>query len=82
MLYVPSMTSNLINVGQFPAKGYNMKLEKNQMNVYHGDGRLILKTPLTDKKTFKVEINTVDHKCIASIAEEDKIGHGITSMNI
>lgn len=42
------------------------------MKVYHGDGRLILKVPLADNMTFKVEINTDDHKCLASIAEEDK----------
>lgn len=49
-----------------------MKLEKNQMKVYHGDERLILTAPLADNKTFKVEINLVVHKCLASIAEEDK----------
>lgn len=29
VLYVPSMISNLISVGQLLAKGYNMELEKN-----------------------------------------------------
>ena len=69
VLYVPSMTSNLISVGQLLVKGYNMKIEKNHMKVYHSDGRLILKAPLADNRTFKVAINPVDHKCLASTAE-------------
>lgn len=72
MLYVPSMTSNLIGVCRLLAKRYNMKIEKKHMKVYHIDGRLILKAPLADNKTFKVDINQVDHNCLASIVEEDK----------
>ena len=72
VLYLPSMTSNLINVGQLLAKGFKMKLERNQMKVYRADGRLIMKAPLTENKTFKVEINIFDHMCLASTAVEDK----------
>lgn len=72
VLNVPLMISNLISIGKLLVKGYNMKLEKNQMKVYHGDERLILKAPLENNRTFKVEINTVDHKCLASTGEEDK----------
>lgn len=42
------------------------------MKVYHGDERLILKAPWEDNGTFKVDINMVDHKCLASNIEEDK----------
>lgn len=49
-----------------------MKLKRNQMQVYHGDERLIMKAPLAHNMTFKVEINTVDHKCLSSTIEEDK----------
>ena len=66
------MTSNLISVGQLLAKGFRMKLERNEMKVYRADGRLIMKAPLAENKTFKVELNTSDHKCLASTTEEDK----------
>ena len=69
VLYVPSMTSNLISVGQLLAKGFNMKLENNQMKVYKNDGRLIMKAPLTENKKFMIELNTSDHKCLASTTE-------------
>ena len=72
VLYVPSMTSNLISVCQLLAKGFNMKLENNHMKVYKADGRLIMKAPLAENKTFRVELNTSDHKCLALTTEEDK----------
>lgn len=42
------------------------------MKVHDGEGMLIIKTPLAGNKTFKVEINMVDHKCLASNVVEDK----------
>lgn len=42
------------------------------MKVYHSDGRMILKAPLADNRTLKIEIKPVDHKCLALIVEEDK----------
>lgn len=66
------MTSNLIIIGQLLAKTYNMKLENYQIKVHDGKGMLIMKAPLVDNNTFKVEINTVDHKCLTSTAVEDK----------
>ncbi|KAI5445598.1 hypothetical protein KIW84_013716 [Lathyrus oleraceus] len=55
ILYVPSMTSNLISIGQLLAKGYKTKLEENLMKVYNGEGKMIMKAPLADKKTFKMD---------------------------
>lgn len=42
------------------------------MKVYNGEGRMILKAPLADNKTFKIEINMVDNKCLASATVKDK----------
>ena len=49
-----------------------MKIEKNHMKVYHSDDMIILKEPLADNRTFKVEINLVDHKCFVSTVEKEK----------
>ena len=40
VLYVPSMTSNLISVGQLLAKGFNMKLEEFQVSLEAHEIRL------------------------------------------
>lgn len=61
ILYVPSTKGNLISISQLIAKGYNMKLKENLMKVYTGEGRMILKALLTNNKTFKIDINMVDH---------------------
>ena len=42
------------------------------MKVYNGEGRMILKAPLADNKTFKIEIGMVDHKSLDPTVVEDK----------
>lgn len=61
VLYVPSMTSNSISTSKLLTNGYNMKMSYNQMKVYDGEGRLILRAPLADNKTFKIKINMFYH---------------------
>lgn len=72
VLYVHSMTSNLISISELLAKGYNMKMVGNQMKVYDGEERLILRAPLVDNKTFKIDINMCDHQYLAPIVRENK----------
>lgn len=66
VLYVPSLTSNLISMVQLVAKDYNMNMTDNQMKVYNGEERLILRAPLANNKIFKIEINVFGHQCLAS----------------
>lgn len=70
-LYVPFMTCNLISIGQLLAKGCNMKMTVNQIKVFVNEGRLILQAPFAENKTFKIEINMVDHQCLSSTIKED-----------
>lgn len=72
VLYIPPMTRNLIIIGQIIVKGNNLKLEENHMKVYNCEGRMILKSPLTYNKSFKIKINTIDHQCVTSTVVEDK----------
>lgn len=65
VMYMPYMTSNLISIDQLLAKGYNIKMMENQVEVIIGEGILILRAPLADNKTFKIEINIVDYQCLA-----------------
>lgn len=59
--YVPSMESNMISLGQLLDKNYIMKLEGREINEFDELSRLILKSPLSTNKTFKVMINMLDH---------------------
>ena len=66
------MTNNLIHIGQLLSKESNMKLKENITKVHNGERKMVLKAPLEDNKTFKVEINTINHQCLALTDVEDK----------
>ncbi|KAK2365584.1 putative mitochondrial protein [Trifolium repens] len=71
VLYVPSMASNLISLGQLLEKGYTMKMANRELRIYDAKSRLILKAPLSNNRTFKIEINVIDHHCLASITNSE-----------
>jgi hypothetical protein len=77
VLYVPSMTSNLISLGQLLEKDYTIRLVDRELKIYDAKSRLILKGRLLNNRTFKVEINVIDHHCLASITstEENWLWH-------
>lgn len=56
--YVPSMESNLINLGQLLDMNYTMRLTDKELKVFDASSKLILKLPLSNKKKpFKIMIN-------------------------
>jgi hypothetical protein len=67
VLYVSSMTSNLISLGQLLEKDYTIRLADRELKIYGTKNRLILKASLSNNKSFKVEINVIDHHCFASV---------------
>lgn len=48
--YVPSMESNLINLGQLLDMNYTMRLTDKELKVFDASSKLILKLPLSNKK--------------------------------
>ena len=56
VLYVPGMTCNLLSIGQLIQKGFKVIMEKNFFDLFDAKGRLILKAPLSENRTFKVNI--------------------------
>lgn len=76
VLYVPNMKSNLISIGQLLQKGYTMKMEEQTMMVFDSKRRLILKAPLSKKRTFKININVIEDQCMLLETEsEDWLWH-------
>jgi len=61
VLYVPSMSSHLLSLGQLLDKNYTMKLKNKELKVFDAETRLILKSPLSNNKNFKILINILDH---------------------
>lgn len=76
VLFVPRIKSNLLRLGQLLERGYVMKMENNEMRVYDGEKRLIIKAPLARNRTLKVGIQVMEHKCVATaISQEEWIWH-------
>lgn len=66
VLYVPLMTNNLINLGQYIHKEYTMKQEDKYLKMFDESSKLILKAPLSTNGTFNIMINMLDHQYIVS----------------
>jgi len=66
VLYVSNMKRNLISIGQLLQKGYTMMIEAQAMKVFDRESRLILKSPLSKQRTFKININVTEDICLLS----------------
>ncbi|BAT81188.1 hypothetical protein VIGAN_03086200, partial [Vigna angularis var. angularis] len=56
VLFVPSMKSNLLSLGQLLEKGYSMIMRDNSIEVFDKKDRLIIKAPIAKNRTFKVNL--------------------------
>jgi len=65
------MRSILISIGQLLQNGYTMKIEAQATRVFDCKNRLILKAPLSKKRTFKININVIESQCLLSEAKYD-----------
>src|SRR3954463_9149709 len=72
VLYIPGMKSNLLSIGQLVEKNYKVSIEDKMMRVVYASGRLILKAPMSQNRTFKIELNMMEHECLATAASRDE----------
>lgn len=47
-----------------------MSLQHNQMKVFNAQRRLILKTPLSKNRTFKIGIQELEQKCFGAVVDD------------
>jgi hypothetical protein len=71
VLYVPTMKSNLISIGQLLEKGYVVKMEDKVLRVFDNKMSLILKAPMSRQRTFKIELNVIEGNCLSASASND-----------
>ncbi|GAU38503.1 hypothetical protein TSUD_396200 [Trifolium subterraneum] len=72
VLYIPGMKSNLLSIGQLIEKNYKVVIEDRLMKLTDANGRLILKAPMSQKRTFKIELDVLEHRCLATSASKDE----------
>ncbi|PNX94022.1 equilibrative nucleoside transporter 3-like protein [Trifolium pratense] len=81
VLYIPSMTCNLLSIGQLLEKDYKIVMENKLLKVYNTKGSLVLKTPMSKNRTFKIGLDILNHKCLMTASSREKwrwnyrIGH-------
>ena len=66
VLYIPGKKSNLLNIGLLVEKNYKVSVEGKMMRFLDANGRLILKDPMSQNKTFKIKLNVMEHKFIST----------------
>jgi hypothetical protein len=53
-------------MGQLLEKGFIMHLANNQMKKFYSSPKTILRAPISQSRTFQVQINAKDSQCLAS----------------
>lgn len=70
------MKNNLPSMGQLLEKGFSMSLASNLMKVFDQNKRLILKVPLSNNRTFKVDIQVAEFTYMAAaVSVENWLWH-------
>nr|KYP50124.1 Retrovirus-related Pol polyprotein from transposon TNT 1-94 [Cajanus cajan] len=66
VLYVPAMKHNLLSIGQLLQKGYLIDWNDQMLRILDKNGSPILKAPLSNNRTFRVDISVSDYMCFAA----------------
>lgn len=72
VLYVSSMKSNLLRLGQLVEKGYTMLMQQRHIEVFDERQHLVLKAPLSRNRMFKVNLKAASVQCFATVNTEDE----------
>ena len=72
VLYVPTMHSNLLSLGQLLEKGYKTMLEDHHMKIFYQKGKMIIKAPVSSNRNFKIEIQVQQDQECFSVIEDSK----------
>ena len=66
------MKRNLLSIWQLVEKNYKVLIEDKLMRVIDANGRVILKAPMSQNRTFNIELNMMEHKCLSTAASRDE----------
>lgn len=88
---MPGMKCNLLSLGQLVEKGFTVLMKNGCLKMFDCNQKLMLKTPLSSNRTFKVDIKCAKIHCLASTLEDEnwlwhlKFGHlnfkGLSSLH-
>ncbi|GAU49301.1 hypothetical protein TSUD_367130 [Trifolium subterraneum] len=72
VLYIPGIKCNLLSIGQLLEQDYKIVMEHRLLNVFDTKGNLLLKAPMSKNRTFQIELNVIDHKCLMTAYSRDE----------
>ncbi|XP_073225527.1 uncharacterized protein [Cicer arietinum] len=72
VLYIPGIKCNLLSIGQLLERNYMIRMENKVLRVLDQNGILILKAPMAANRTFKIELEIIEHRCLATAASRDE----------
>lgn len=72
VLYIPGMKINLLSIGKLIEKKYKVLIGDKIKRVLDSGDRLILKELMSQNRTFNIELNVLQHKCLTTTMSRDK----------
>ncbi|XP_014506232.1 uncharacterized protein LOC106765984 [Vigna radiata var. radiata] len=72
VLYVSTMKSNLLSLGQLLEKGYTMSMHQNHIKVFDRKQHPVIKAPLSRNRTFKVNLNAVEIQYLSTMNDDEE----------
>lgn len=72
VLYIPGMKSNLLSIGQLIEKNYRVLIKNKIIRVLDLGSKSILKALMSQNRTFNIELDVMEDKCLEIAASRDK----------
>lgn len=70
MLYISRIKCNILSINQLLEDNYKIHMEDKVLRVLDSKKILVLKAHMSKKKTFKIELNVMEHRCLATYASK------------
>lgn len=81
ILYIPSVCSNILSVGQMSEHGNKIVLQDNLLWVYDNGGRLLMRVQRSANRLYKISLEDTQGSCMLTKVEDDtqvwhsRLGH-------
>lgn len=72
VLYIHGMKSNPLSISQLIERNYKVLIKDKMMRVIDSRNRLILKALMSQNRTFRIKLDVLEHKFLATIASIDE----------
>ncbi|KAL1120205.1 hypothetical protein V6Z11_D01G151600 [Gossypium hirsutum] len=87
--YVPALKNNIIRLGQFLEKGYEVHMKDCMLSLKNKNGELITQFDITHNRLFTIDIESGELKCMENAIKDDswlwhlRFGHlGFSSLKV